>query len=84
MQIFLIIIYKINKLLGRPFDPLYENKENTLLDTDSYTNRYITALNLYLNNTLIKNIRKIFQPKIIINLTTKLPKYYHKFLLVFD
>jgi hypothetical protein len=39
---------------------------------------------LYLNNILIKNIQKIFQPKIIINLTTKLPKYYYEFLLVFD
>jgi hypothetical protein len=41
-------------------------------------------LNLYLNNVLIKDIRKILQPKIIINLTTKLLKYYYKFLLVFD
>jgi hypothetical protein len=41
-------------------------------------------LNLYLNNILIKNIRKVFQPKIIINLTTKLLKYYYEFLLVFD
>jgi hypothetical protein len=63
---------------------LYENKKNIFLDTNSYINRYTIILNLYLNNTLIKNIRKILQPKIIINLTTKLPKYYHKFLLVFD
>jgi hypothetical protein len=41
-------------------------------------------LNLYLNNILIKNIRKVFQPKIIINLAIKLLKYYYKFLLVFD
>jgi hypothetical protein len=40
--------------------------------------------NLYLNNTLIKDIRKVFQPKIIINPATKLPKYYYEFLLVFD
>jgi hypothetical protein len=84
VQIFLIIIHEINKLLGRPSDPSYENKENTLLDTNSYTNRCITALNLYLNSALIENIQKIFQPKIIINPTIKLPKYYHEFLLVFD
>jgi hypothetical protein len=84
MQIFLIIIYKINKLLGRLSDPLYENKKSTLLDTDSYIDRYTTISNLYLNNTLIKDIRKTFQPKIIINPTTKLLKYYHEFLLVFD
>jgi hypothetical protein len=63
---------------------LYKNKKSTLLDTDSYTNCYTIISNLYLNNVLIKNIRKIFQPKIIINLTIKLPKYYHEFLLVFD
>jgi hypothetical protein len=63
---------------------LYENKKNTFLDTNSYTNYYTTTSNLYLNNTLIKNIQKVFQPKIIINLTTKLPKYYYEFLLVFD
>jgi hypothetical protein len=60
MQIFLTIIYEINKLLGRPFNPSYENKENIFLDTDSYTDRYITASNLYLNSALIKNIRKVF------------------------
>ena len=59
MQIFLIIIYKINKLLGGLSDPLYKNKENTFLDTDSYTNCCTTTSNLYLNNTLIKDIRKI-------------------------
>jgi hypothetical protein len=63
---------------------LYENKKNILLDTNSYINCYIIALNLYLNNISIENIRKILQPKIIINLTTKLLKYYHEFLLVFD
>jgi hypothetical protein len=41
-------------------------------------------LNLYLNNILIKDIRKVFQPKIIINLVIKLLKYYYEFLLVFD
>jgi hypothetical protein len=60
MQIFLTIVYEINKLLGRPFDPLYENKKNILLDIDSYTNYYIIILNLYLNNALIKNIQKVF------------------------
>jgi hypothetical protein len=84
MQIFSIIIHEINKLLGGLSDPSYENKKNIFLDTDSHTDRYITTLNLYLNSVLIKNIRKIFQSKIIINLTTKLPKYYYKFLLVFD
>jgi hypothetical protein len=84
MQIFSIIIHKINKLFSRPSDPLYENKKSTLLDTDSYANRYIIISNLYLNNVLIKNIQKVFQPKIIINPTIKLPKYYYEFLLVFD
>jgi hypothetical protein len=84
MQIFLTIIYEINKLLGGLSDPSYENKENIFLDTDSHADCCTTTSNLYLNNTLIKNIRKILQPKIIINLTTKLPKYYHEFLLVFD
>jgi hypothetical protein len=41
-------------------------------------------LNLYLNNILIKDIRKILQPKIIIDLAIKLLKYYYEFLLVFD
>jgi hypothetical protein len=59
MQIFLTIIYEINKLLGRFFDPLYKNKKNTLLDTNSYTNRYIIISNLYLNGALIKNIQKV-------------------------
>jgi hypothetical protein len=59
MQIFLIIIYEINKLLGRPSDPLYENKESILLNINSYINCYITASNLYLNGALIKDIRKI-------------------------
>jgi hypothetical protein len=63
---------------------LYKNKKNIFLDINSYTNRYITISNLYLNNILIKDIRKVFQPKIIINLTIKLPKYYYEFLLVFD
>jgi hypothetical protein len=63
---------------------LYENKKNILLDIDSYVNCYIIILNLYLNNILIKDIRKIFQHKIIINLVIKLLKYYYKFLLVFD
>jgi hypothetical protein len=63
---------------------LYKNKESILLDTNSHANRYIIILNLYLNNILIKNIQKIFQSKIIINLAIKLPKYYYKFLLVFD
>jgi hypothetical protein len=63
---------------------LYENKESTLLDTNSYTDRCTTTLNLYLNSILIKDIRKVLQPKIIINPTIKLPKYYHEFLLVFD
>jgi hypothetical protein len=63
---------------------LYENKKSTLLDTNSYTNCYIIASNLYLNSTSIKDIQKILQPKIIINLITKLPKYYYEFLLVFD
>jgi hypothetical protein len=63
---------------------LYENKKNTFLDIDSYTNCYIIILNLYLNNILIENIRKAFQPKIIINPAIKLPKYYYEFLLVFD
>jgi hypothetical protein len=63
---------------------LYENKESIFLDIDSYTNCCIITSNLYLNNILIKDIRKVFQPKIIINLATKLLKYYHEFLLVFD
>jgi hypothetical protein len=84
MQIFLIIIYKINKLLSRLSDPSYENKKNIFFDTDSYANRYTTMSNLYLNSILIKDIRKVFQPKIIINLIIKLLKYYHEFLLVFD
>jgi hypothetical protein len=63
---------------------LYENKKSTLLDTDSHADRYTTISNLYLNNALIKDIRKVFQPKIIINPATKLLKYYYEFLLVFD
>jgi hypothetical protein len=31
-------------------------KKNTFLDINSYTNRYIIILNLYLNNILIKDI----------------------------
>jgi hypothetical protein len=84
MQIFLIIIHEINKLLGGLFDPLYENKKSILLDIDSYTNYYIIASNLYLNGVLIEDIRKTLQPKIIINPTIKLLKYYYEFLLVFD
>jgi hypothetical protein len=60
MQIFSTTIHEINQLLGGLFDPLYENKKSTLLDTDSYANRYTITSNLYLNNALIKNIRKIF------------------------
>jgi hypothetical protein len=60
MQIFLTIIHEINKLLGRPSDLLYENKKSTLLDTDSYTNCCTTISNLYLNNALIEDIRKVF------------------------
>jgi hypothetical protein len=63
---------------------LYENKKNTLLNTNFYTNRYIIISNLYLNNILIKDIRKALQPKIIINPAIKLPKHYYEFLLVFD
>jgi hypothetical protein len=59
MQIFLIIVYEINKLLGKPSDPLYKNKKNTFLNIDSYTNRYTIVSNLYLNNISIENIRKI-------------------------
>jgi hypothetical protein len=84
MQIFSTTIHEINKLLGGPSDLLYENKKNTFLDTNSYANRCIIASNLYLNSVLIEDIRKVFQPKIIINPTTKLLKYYYKFLLVFD
>jgi hypothetical protein len=40
--------------------------------------------NLYLNGILIKDIQKVFQPKIIIDPAIKLPKYYYEFLLVFD
>jgi hypothetical protein len=60
MQIFSIIIHEINKLLNGPSDPLYENKKSIFLDTNSYTNCYIIISNLYLNNTLIKNIQKVF------------------------
>jgi RNase H-like domain found in reverse transcriptase/Reverse transcriptase (RNA-dependent DNA polymerase)/Integrase zinc binding domain len=84
VQIFSTTIHEINKLLGGPSNPSYENKESTLLDTDSYANRYTTASNLYLNGASIEDIRKALQPKIIIDPTTKLPKHYHEFLLVFD
>jgi hypothetical protein len=64
--------------------PRTKTKKVFFFDIDSHTNRYIIISNLYLNNILIKDIQKIFQPKIIINPAIKLLKYYYKFLLVFD
>jgi RNase H-like domain found in reverse transcriptase/Reverse transcriptase (RNA-dependent DNA polymerase)/Retroviral aspartyl protease len=84
VQIFSTTVHEINKLLGGPSDPSYENKESTLLDTDSHADRCTTASNLYLNGASIEDIRKALQPKIIIDPTTKLPKHYHEFLPVFD
>ena len=60
MQIFLIIIYKINKLFSKLFNLLYKNKKSIFLDIDFYANYYIITSNLYLNSALIKNIRKAF------------------------
>jgi hypothetical protein len=90
-------VFEIDQLLARLFNSLPNNKSKyrtkikpsnnnkiTISDIESYTNRYNIASSLYLSGALINNIRKIFQPKIIIDPATKLPKYYHEFLLAFD